>query len=1056
MDDKIFARIAVEQSFITARELSECMSIQEEMEKMGLKPKALRKIFVEKEYLTEDQVLDIERIRSSFKKKTSVKIAGYEFEALIGKGAMGNVYRARQVSMDRTVAVKVLSPVYSKDERFVKRFLREARAAAKLNHRNIVLGLDVGESNGIYYYAMEYVNGTTSTKMLQKHGPFPEKKVLDIGLQVAKALEHANASNFIHRDVKPDNIMITPDGTAKLCDLGLAKQTTGDSNLTLAGTSLGTPHYISPEQAQGSDNVDIRTDVYSLGASLFHLATGRIPFVGKNPATTMAMHITQPVEAPSKLNPGLSKNFDRLIMKMMEKEPARRPQSPSDLIRDFEAAIEGRAPGKARPAGRPRAATPAHSHSHGSHREKKHEVVVKKSSGVGSLLAFVLLGAIVLVGAVVFLSRRGDKPGETGTAIETTSSRTAAGTARSSGSSLQTGVIREVATADESRLKAIIDGLKKAGDNYGEELKKLRVFMEKSPDKALVAKAAEALEAVAVLQFPGVEEKARELAESGKFVEAIAAAEKFAEDFRGATAAEKGKALAGEFEKALEDKFKVVLEKAGELAENKDYAGAIKLIENTKSWTSSALGKKAKSEIARLEKEKAEYEARVLAEKKKKLVEFLASVDDRYRKCEFQAVKEGLAKIDRAVANDEQDERLATITGEIDMLLEVWNKAALGVKNSKGKKMSFIRKTPPGIYGEITGIDGTAIKINRDGRDETVELSELVPDMVAEFAEAAGEADGEFYVSIGVYMLRTGGETEKTVAYFRRAMEKGATLGMYMDVVMTAEARILIEEADEEYEKKDFLDAAFIYARVLGKFGNASGVDAEKVRNRLNDSLGRSGLTTLFTGDVSIVGEKIRVHYDFDMEASIHDFSKYQWHSKISVKNEWKIDDGALVGDGDDGFIWKGEVKGDCSVEATVRPLHPSPAEFRLRLYSDARGRKGADFCFAYNMQLKSAGGSSVHAITRFRNRDYDPLKIYNPPSAIPSNKSTRVMAVNRGHTLELYVDGKLRASAEDRRTRKGQIALQLAKSRIAFESLTITAELDPFWLKRELRKVKD
>ncbi|HUT34374.1 MAG TPA: serine/threonine-protein kinase, partial [Planctomycetota bacterium] len=225
-----------------------------------------------------------------------------DFELLdrIGQGAMGTVFRARQRSMDRTVAVKVLLPRLAGDAAYVERFFREARAAARLNHPNIVLALTVGEDRGYYYFAMEYVEGHT-VSLLLKAGPLEERRALEIALQIARALDYAwSKERIVHRDIKPGNILITPKGVAKLADLGLAHEATlEEAGAPEAdGKILGTPFYIAPEQILRRPDLDVRCDLYALGSTLFHMVTGHTPFEGGSTKAILARQLHEPAPDP--------------------------------------------------------------------------------------------------------------------------------------------------------------------------------------------------------------------------------------------------------------------------------------------------------------------------------------------------------------------------------------------------------------------------------------------------------------------------------------------------------------------------------------------------------------------------------------------------------------------------------------------------------------------------------------------------------------------------------------------------------------------------------------
>jgi len=270
------------------------------------------------------------------------RIGGFELLVTLGKGGMGTVFKARQVSMDRVVALKVLPPNLAKNQDFVQRFLREARSAAKLNHPNIVQGFDVGEADGVYYFAMEFVDGPTLKDLIKREGRIEERKALNILGGVARALEHAHKHGLIHRDIKPDNVMISRDGVVKLADLGLARSTGKVDTVTIEGVTVGTPHYMAPEQVRGQADLDTRCDIYALGATLYHMATGAFPFEGPNAAAIMAKHLAEEPPSPKEKNPQLSRPTCDLILRMMAKDPADRPQTPTDLLGEIRDALEGK------------------------------------------------------------------------------------------------------------------------------------------------------------------------------------------------------------------------------------------------------------------------------------------------------------------------------------------------------------------------------------------------------------------------------------------------------------------------------------------------------------------------------------------------------------------------------------------------------------------------------------------------------------------------------------------------------------------------------------------
>jgi serine/threonine protein kinase len=273
------------------------------------------------------------------------RIGNYELVQKLGQGGMGTVFKARQVSMDRVVALKILPPSFARRKEFIERFMREARASAKLNHPNIVNGIDVGQDNGLYYFAMEFIDGASVSTLL-KHGSMKEFRCLEIGLDMARALVHAHHHGILHRDIKPDNILIDTNGAAKLCDLGLARdnESEEEKSLTQQGQAVGTPHYISPEQAKGQRDLDVRTDLYSLGATLYHMATGRTMFDGPTSVVVMTRHLTDKAPNPAAINPGLSKGFVQILARLLVKDRTERYERAEDLVEDLQRFIDGKNP----------------------------------------------------------------------------------------------------------------------------------------------------------------------------------------------------------------------------------------------------------------------------------------------------------------------------------------------------------------------------------------------------------------------------------------------------------------------------------------------------------------------------------------------------------------------------------------------------------------------------------------------------------------------------------------------------------------------------------------
>ena len=340
--DTIFGKMAVEQGFCTEAELHRSLEEMESRRKVN--PTMLKDLMVDLGYVTNTQA---ERLKTSIKlsKVAAHQIPGYKIQGKLGAGAMAVVYKAKQLSLNRTVAIKILPKRFSENPEYVERFYKEGQAAGKFNHNNIVQAFDVGEAGGYHYFIMEYVEGKTIYEDLATGKIFDEDEALDIIIQVAHALNHAHSCGLIHRDVKPKNIMINTDGVVKLADMGLARETTDIKTAqTEAGKAYGTPYYIAPEQIRGKIDIDGRADIYGLGATLYHMVTGRVPFMADNPSDVMRKHLREQLIPPDHINTMLSAGISEVIEVMMAKRKGDRYNNVEELLTDLEAVRDGQPP----------------------------------------------------------------------------------------------------------------------------------------------------------------------------------------------------------------------------------------------------------------------------------------------------------------------------------------------------------------------------------------------------------------------------------------------------------------------------------------------------------------------------------------------------------------------------------------------------------------------------------------------------------------------------------------------------------------------------------------
>jgi serine/threonine-protein kinase len=339
--DSIVGRLVIDQGFATVEEVQQCLAMSRQLEQ-DQNQKSLVELLVDNEYITRRQM---ERLReAAIAERSGQKIPGFKIIKKLGAGAMASVFLAKQISLDRMVAIKVLPRKFTGNKQFIERFYAEGRAAAQLNHPNIVQAYDVGKAGDYYFFVMEFVDGTTVYDEIVKKKRIPEEESLDIAIQVTEALDHAHQKGLIHRDVKPKNVMITR-GVVKLADMGLARAIS-DKEAAEAeqGKAFGTPYYISPEQIRGEMNIGPPADIYSLGATLYHMVTGQVPFDGKNPSSVMHKHLKAELVPPDHVYPKLSAGLSEVVEMMMSKDPKARYQSCKDLLADLRAVRAKQAP----------------------------------------------------------------------------------------------------------------------------------------------------------------------------------------------------------------------------------------------------------------------------------------------------------------------------------------------------------------------------------------------------------------------------------------------------------------------------------------------------------------------------------------------------------------------------------------------------------------------------------------------------------------------------------------------------------------------------------------
>jgi serine/threonine-protein kinase len=342
-----FGELALLKELVTRDQLQQLLHVQADRRDRVGRTQKIGTLLVRKGFLSKDEAKRLLRIQ-----RQDGPIDGYRLLEHLGTGGMGAVFRARQNATGREVALKILPPSATRNKRFRARFLREAQVSSRLEHANLVKACDQGESDEHLYMAMELVDGPTAREVTRRTGALPEAEALRYFRHLLQGMHHYWEARILHRDIKPENILIA-NGQAKLTDLGLCRDLDDDTHLTRVGKTLGTPLYISPELARGQKDIDIRSDLYSLGATVYHLACGVPPFEGCTQGELLQKHVEQAPPAPRLKNPRLSEGLELILLRLLEKSPERRFVDPQAVLEALDRLEAGEVPCELLPPERP-------------------------------------------------------------------------------------------------------------------------------------------------------------------------------------------------------------------------------------------------------------------------------------------------------------------------------------------------------------------------------------------------------------------------------------------------------------------------------------------------------------------------------------------------------------------------------------------------------------------------------------------------------------------------------------------------------------------------------
>jgi serine/threonine protein kinase len=362
--EQLILTIGVKNNLLTREEAVNALEIQRSHESGGESVR-IEQILLEKGYLTEKQIKLIRSVlpQVTGREPTQLQpavtdegtenkppapanpkepIPGYGIQGKLGVGGMATVFRAEHFDTGETVALKILQPQQARNPAFVERFLREAKLLSEFEHKNLVRCFDFGKANGLYYMSLEFVDGRSVQDMLDQEKTLPEAVALDYILQITEALVYIQSNNIVHRDIKPDNVLVTQDELVKLCDLGFAQSIDGDEgDPAESELTSGTPQYMSPEQARGRQDIDVRSDIYSLGATLWHMVMGEVPFAGDDNMEVMAKQVLEELNSAEVKNRRISTHMHYFIERMMAKEVELRYQSAQEILDDIGEHLQG-------------------------------------------------------------------------------------------------------------------------------------------------------------------------------------------------------------------------------------------------------------------------------------------------------------------------------------------------------------------------------------------------------------------------------------------------------------------------------------------------------------------------------------------------------------------------------------------------------------------------------------------------------------------------------------------------------------------------------------------
>ena len=1057
--DTLFIEMAVAKGYLDRANADEALNVQRATAEDGADRRLLREVIVEEAWMSAEQVGEVDSEIADGSVRTG-KIKGYKLLAKIGQGGMGTVYRVEREETGEIVALKVLPARMAQREDFVERFLREARAAAKMKSEHIVQPIDVGFSGGYYYFAMEYVQGESVDTTLSIDGAITESKALRIAYQMALALRDADHAGMVHRDIKPGNILVTDKGVAKLTDFGLAREI-ADHSVTQTGVTLGTPNYMSPEQAKAMKSLDARSDIYSLGVTFYHMVTGTVPFKGETSLLTMLKHLNEQPVAPISRRPDLSRGCNDVILKMLKKDRDERYQRPEELIDDLQLVMDGKPPVHAEST-EPKAEEEA-GHAAGEMPEdiERFAEEIRKQARVRWLRAGVGLFVAALIGVAawkLFLSEDGTEDTSGGASVSPRKRAPRGGTSKKDGGQM-TGSPRQERIArvelDKAKQYAADEPtqLVEIVKQFAAAMEKCRRTSAYAEARQLHEGARQKLTAAVSAGLKSCSDAAERLAGKDRFGEAVAAFDKFPPALRTWQTIQQIDQVKDRFNQRAWARFQELRRKAERCIRSKKLGVARAVIEPARSFGISGITTQANEVLAQIEKEA----TAAISEQSRKAIEAYRSavmkVRGHVRRGNFAQARGELAHQSRLITDPAVRDLLATNYPTLAAAKKVWDAVMVGVQRLRrgskmliGKEIQTLVKYDPQRRLLIFKAPSKRIRTVSPGWLPPIRLKQLAMSRSGGRVKAIDLA--AFFLARGDYLYAS---NEIRSARADKA-DAAAVMRYEQQLTMLRRGRLEIEAENLLAMAREQVGSGSGHeevARTLWELVTSYSGTTHYGRNRAEiermlETAVREGITvdTLFAVDPTpLPGGRSELKYDFSDRSQERDWLTV-W--KGSSCGRWSIRPVSGEITAESGLVYfKVPMRGDYSVVVKGRDVQWGSIRFCMPEPS-ASPRAGLSF------NWKRAGAGAVSTLTM---PDGSPAETNKLAQFHSIGELELSMEIKRGSVTAKVGGRRLhgrRLKGKDAEDRLGYVVLDGFNLGALITSVTIRCKLDREWLDTE------